>query len=162
LPVHHLDEIARVGGGNGPLRPAAERDAAVSQILRRPRWIVEGIHLDWTDELLSAADMIVWLDHVSWRGSSRRIVRRFVRDALGEMRRQKGHRKFTRLGDYARQLGHLARSIPEARAYHSSDSIAAAPSRAATLERLTGYASKLIHCQSERDVRELVGRIKGE
>ncbi len=50
LPVHELDRIARIGGGNGPERPAAERDAMVSEtIAAGDAWITEGVHLGWTD-----------------------------------------------------------------------------------------------------------------
>jgi hypothetical protein len=161
LPVHHLDEIARVGGGKGPARPDAERAAAVAAIVASPRWIVEGIHLGWTDDLLQAADVIVWLDHVSWQDSSRRIVRRFMQQALTEARRQKGLRKVTRFGDYARQLKWLLAAIPESRGYARGAS--AQPerliTRAATRDRLSALSGKLIHCRSVSDVEATVNQL---
>jgi adenylate kinase family enzyme len=158
LPVHHLDQIARVGGGLGPERSAADRSAAVRAILTSDRWIVEGIHLGWTDELLQAAEVIVWLDHVSWPGSSVRIVKRFVQQAVAEARRQRGHRRFIRFRDYARQLRWLLQAIPESRGYATETSTDddRRISRASTRERLQAHSAKLIHCSSASDVEEVV------
>jgi adenylate kinase family enzyme len=148
--VHHLDEIARVGGGNGPARSDAERSAAVSRILADDAWIVEGIHLGWTDPLLEAADLVIWLDHVSWTRASHSIVRRFVSEAVAEMRRQKGWRKVTRVRSFGSRLKELLAAIPETRTYHSSS--ATDDSRAATARRLQPLADKVVHCRSKTDV----------
>jgi adenylate kinase family enzyme len=157
LPVHDLDQVARVGGGKGPERSSVDRSAAVREILASRRWIAEGIHLGWTDDLLQAADVIVWLD-VSWRDSIRRIVKRFVQQAVAGARREKGLRKVTRFRDYARQLRWLLRAIPEARSYATARSTGDehALTRAATRVRLMAYPEKLIHCQSSSDVEEAV------
>jgi adenylate kinase family enzyme len=160
LPLYHLDEIARVGGGNGPERSATERAADVARILASPRWVAEGIHLGWTDGLLTAADTIVWLDHVSSRGASGRIVKRFVVDALAEARRRTGLRRFTRFRDYARQLRYLARAIREARAFHGS-----AAASGATVDRqmiamhLSTYSDKVVHCRTDEDVQRFLHRL---
>ncbi len=167
LPVHHLDEVARVGSGNGPLRPAAERDAMVKQIAGAGLWVVEGIHVGWTDDLLEAADVIIWLDHVNWPRAGGRLVRRFVGQAISEGRRQRGWRRFLRLRDYGRHLRELAAALPEARGYHRSDAEAAgragggesAVSRAATAELLARYGDKVIHCRAAADVDAALRRV---
>jgi adenylate kinase family enzyme len=165
IPLHHLDEIARVGGGNGPARPESERSAAVHRLAESPRWIVEGIHLGWTEPLMRTADVIVWLDHVSWRRASGRILRRFLTDAWTEVRRQKGLRKFTRVRDYACHLRELVAAIPESRTYHRVDETAdrgeiatrtAGDSRTATTEWLQGHRHKVVHCRTPADVQQFI------
>jgi len=44
------------------LRPPEERDAMLAEILEEPSFVTEGGFLGWTDELLAAADLVVWLD----------------------------------------------------------------------------------------------------
>jgi adenylate kinase family enzyme len=157
LPAHHLDEVARVGGGTGPERPAAERAADVAAIVESGEWIAEGVHLGWTAPLYEAADTIVWLDHVPWKSSGRRMVRRFVAQAVHEARTRRGRERFLRFRDYARRLRDLVRAIPEARGYErggaSGQSVGAAqPTRAATESALSNHAPKLIHVRTAADV----------
>jgi hypothetical protein len=157
LPIHSLDDIARVGGGGGPERSLTERAAGVGRIVGSKRWIAEGVHLGWTDDLLEAADAIIWLDHVDWPRSSGRLVKRFVGQAIAEARRQRGWRRFLRVRDYGRRLRELAAAIPESRGYHRSaggpgSNGGPAPSRAATAAALAPYRQKLIHCRSNADV----------
>ena len=157
LPVHNLDEVARVGGGTGPQRSSAERAASVVEIIASGRWVAEGVHLAWTNDLLEAAEVIVWLDHVAWQRSSGRIVKRFVNQALAEARRQRGWRRFLRVRDYGRRLRELAVAIPESRDYErapaGSDG-AGSPTvtRAATAAVLAPYEHKLVHCRTSADI----------
>ncbi len=158
--VHHLDEIARVGGGGGAPRSASEREAAVSRIVRSGRWVAEGVHLGWTEPLLREAEIIVWLDQVSWRKASGRIVRRFVSGALAEARRQKGYRKFTRFGDYARHLREVMAAIPESRRYQTRSANTEAESRLLTQERLAVHQQKVVHCRRPADVEAFLTRLR--
>lgn len=153
MPVHHLDEIARVGGGNGPDRPAGERADAVAQILRSGRWVAEGIHLGWTDPLLEESEVIVWLDSVSWQQASRRIFRRFTSQALAEARRQKGLRKLVRFRDYRRRLRELLAAIPDSRAYHAGGGDGSITTKAATAQRLAPFGDKVVHCRTPVQIR---------
>ena len=165
LPVRHLDDVARVGGGEGRLRSATEREPLLEAILADDRWITEGVHLGWTDALLERADVIVWLDYVSWPRAARRIVRRFVSGAVYEMRTRPGREKVARLGDYARSLRSLGGALSQSRQYYGSDpdqpaspdfprSDIPAPvsetldSRRATLPALDPYDAKLVHWPS--------------
>jgi adenylate kinase family enzyme len=156
LPVHDLDRVARVAGGTSPLRPETERDELVARIISTDRWVAEGIHLGWTAPLLEAADTIVWLDNVSWRGASGRMVRRFASQAVAEARRQKGWRRLFRFRDYARRLRELLRAIPESRSYHRGQ---AGISRSATEEALAPYAGKVTRCTTQADVEAVLGQL---
>jgi hypothetical protein len=60
-PHHALDSLAFVDE-RWTLRPVAERDAMVAQILKEPSFVTEGGFLGWTEGLLAAADHIIWLD----------------------------------------------------------------------------------------------------
>jgi len=159
IAVVDLDLVYRQGGGNGPLRPAALRDADLAAVAQRPRWIAEGVHLDGTQCLMEESDLIVWLDHVSARRSSVRIVRRFISGAWHEVRNQRGWRRFFRFGDYARHLRELGRAIPEAHAYSGSPG-GAAVTRADVAQRLAGYREKVVRCATEGDVAALVTRLE--
>jgi adenylate kinase family enzyme len=142
LPVHHLDDIARVGGGRGAETSADDRATAVVDILASGRWVTEGVHLGWTAPLVDAADAIVWLDHVRWQTSSRRVIRRFLRQALAEARQRKGRERFLRFRDYARRLRELAVSLPETRSYPLSELEAA----------LAPHGDKVFRCRTPADV----------
>ena len=140
LPVHHLDELTA---------EPARREPSVAAILASSGWIVEGVHLGWTDALLDSADLIVWLDHRNWWQNSAWIVRRFFREAIVEVGRQKGLKKFTRFGDYARHLKELALAIPDARHQQRGATAGSAgtPTRSEIALRLAPLHAKVIHCQ---------------
>jgi adenylate kinase family enzyme len=80
VPHHPLDHLAFVDEQWTP-RCKAERDEMLAEILREPSFITEGGFLGWTDDLLSAADLIIWLDPplrvLVWRH-----IRRFARSPL--------------------------------------------------------------------------------
>ena len=61
IPFYVLDGLAFVDD-RWTLRSASERDAMLAGILERPAFITEGGFLGWTDDLVAAADLIVWLD----------------------------------------------------------------------------------------------------
>lgn len=182
LPVHHLDDIVRVGGGNGPVRDALERDRLVDRILDSDAWITEGVHLIWTEPLLEHADAVIWLDYVWWPRAARRVLQRFARGAVHEMRSRPGRARFTRFGDYARQTRALVGALRETRSYYaagtasgaalagierepetlSSDSAddAGSPeltggSRSLTAAYLSRHQAKLVHCGRSADLAEL-------
>jgi hypothetical protein len=163
LSVHHLDNIARIGGGNGPVRSEEERTLLVDAIVAQDGWITEGVHLLWTEPFLERADVIVWLDYVSWRRATGRIVRRFMPGAVTEMRQRRGFTRFTRFRDYGHQLRTLGSAIVEARQYYGphrpAESVRARPpeqdtlgSWSATAAQLAPYAEKLVHCRSAAEV----------
>src|SRR5215216_5390792 len=123
-PVLDLDEIAYTGGA-GAKRPLAARIADVAAIVAGPAWIAEGIYLWWIDDLLRAADTILWLD-VPWRTAAWRICLRHVRTSVAGSNRHAG---LTRL---ARFLRHTRRYSPIRRRPNPTPPTTMAPSRAPT------------------------------
>jgi adenylate kinase family enzyme len=160
LPVHDLDEVYRHGGGRNPPRPEIERDAAVSQIIGSRRWIVEGVHLGWTDELMDAAQVIIWLDHLSWPRLAVRMTRRFAAGAADEVGRQPGRQRFLRLGDYWRHLKDLAGELRDAVAYPRAARRGPrdTPVRRETLRELQPRWDRVIHLRRSADAEGLVRR----
>jgi adenylate kinase family enzyme len=61
LPVYPLDPIAFTDS-HWTIRPLLEKVQAVREILQQPGWVVDGGHVGWTEPLLEAADVIIWLD----------------------------------------------------------------------------------------------------
>ena len=126
--------------------------------------MTEGIDLGWTDPLLREADLIVWLDYVSWHAAARRIVVRFVSNAVAESRRQHGLRRFFRFRDYARHLRELVHAMPDTRDYYVSGAPALngqqATSRAATDAVLRPYRDKVVHCRTPADIRRMLSSLE--
>jgi len=77
VAVYHLDELAFVDD-RWTLRGESERDEMLERILEQPGFVAEGGFLGWTDDLLAAADVVLWLDRplqtLVWRH-----IRRFWR-----------------------------------------------------------------------------------
>jgi adenylate kinase family enzyme len=61
VPVYPLDPIAFTDT-RWTIRPLSDKMAAVREILQQPGWVAEGGHVGWTEPLLDAADIIIWLD----------------------------------------------------------------------------------------------------
>lgn len=161
LPLHHLDDIYRVGGGIGAVRGQADRDQRVASVLSGRGWITEGVHLGWTDPFIEQADVVIWLDHLGWRQASRRVVRRFAAGAADGARSSRGHHRFTRVRDYARHLRALGGAIGETRRYHRSErgTPNLPETRAATAERLARRSGPIVRCRSPEDVADLDRRL---
>ncbi len=149
VPVFELDEIA-FEGLDFEERPLQVRRQAIHQIAMQPGWITEGIFVDWIDELLERADVILWLDNLSWYLAVRRIVTRFARLGWEEMRRQKGTAKFARFRDYRRHLGQLFQAMGTSRSYYFNVEQplgdARHVTRAQTRVQLSKYQTKVVHC----------------
>jgi hypothetical protein len=150
LPVHELDRIARIGGGNGLVRPASERDGMVAVIAAGDAWITEGVHLGWTTPLLERAEAIVWLDHVPPSGASARMVRRFLAGGWHEFRMRRGRERFTRVGDYLRHTRDLGRSVIRSHRVDESREIDGA---------LAGYRRTVVRCTSQADIDAFVASV---
>jgi adenylate kinase family enzyme len=61
VPHHDLDGVAFVDE-QWTMRPAAEREAMILEILAEPSFVTEGGFIGWTEPLFAAADHILWLD----------------------------------------------------------------------------------------------------
>ena len=144
--AYNLDEVG-YEGGNGPQRPPAARLAEVDRIAAGPDWVSEGVFLWWTERLLQAAEVIVWLD-LPWPVAVRRIVTRHLKLSLAGTNPHPGLRRL---------LGFLGWSM---RYYLSGPATLpvgaqedAAVSRAVTATYLQPYAGKVIHCRRPDDFR---------
>ena len=158
IEAYELDKIAFTGPDFED-RPLAERIADVHAIASRPAWITEGLFVQWTDELLTEASIIVWLDHVNWERSTWRITKRFVRLAIREVKKRQGLQKFTRFTDYARHMKQLVQSLFASRAYYGgypSKSTHRIESRPITAAFLKPYKEKVIHCYNDESVEAFI------
>jgi adenylate kinase family enzyme len=157
LPVHSLDLIA-YEGPDFKERSLAYRSAKAREIAATPRWITEGIFIGWTEPLLEEAELIIWLDYVSWRNAAARIAIRTFRGALQEMKVRRGSERFLRIGDYRRNLRQLISVLTTSREYWGGGT--GADRYPATREELDQtlrpYAAKVIHITEKRDAKTLL------
>lgn len=144
-PVCDLDQVGYEGGA-GASRPLTARLEDVHRIAAQPAWVTEGAFLWWTDELLAAADLIVWLD-LPFRTAAARIVRRHARAEWRGDNRHPGWMRMLRLVGNVRRY-HLASFPTEPRAPDDDPAI----TRIATEGRLRPYGGKLISCRTPRDI----------
>lgn len=150
-PSYDLDAVGYEGGA-GRKRPLGDRLADVRRIATQPAWVVEGGFLWWTDELLAAADTIVWLD-LPWRVAAWRIVLRHVKADLAGTNRHPGLRRLWRFFRYIREYHtDLSRTPPRA---PDDDG---AVTRAHVAAALAHFGGKVEACRSPRDVRRLLRR----
>lgn len=152
LPVYDLDAVAYEHGA-GVKRSLDARRADVRRIAGQPGWVTEGIFLWWTDELLRAADVILWLD-LPWRIGARRVVIRHARASIAGTNRHRGIMK-------------LLRFMWATRKYYGVKPPPTAPdddratSRAATAIALAEYTSKVIRCRRPADIRDVMQAVVG-
>lgn len=152
LPVYDLDAVAYEQGA-GVKRSLDARRADVRRIAGQPGWVTEGIFLWWTDELLRAADVILWLD-LPWRIGARRVVIRHARASIAGTNRHRGIRN-------------LLRFLRATRQYYGVKPPPTAPdddratSRAATAIALAEHTDKVIRCRRPADIRDVLQAVVG-
>lgn len=162
VEVYELDQIAFTGR-DFTQRPINERMADIHLIAHRPAWITEGLFVVWTEELLAHADMIVWLDHVSWTRGFGRVTRRFVKSAIHEAKSRRGPERYSRFSDYARHMKQLIQVFFSSRDYYASRSPRSADraeSRVSTAAALASYQDKVIHCYKDEAVEAFIDYIR--
>lgn len=162
IDVFELDLIAFTGLDYAE-RALSERLNDVSIIANRPAWITEGLFIQWTNQLLECADVIVWLDHMSWGRSMWRTVLRFTRSALHGAKNRRGLSKFTRFQDYARHLKQLIQVFFSSRVYYAdsaSENFSQVESRKNTAKQLSFYKSKVVHCYDDEGVTAFLNYIQ--
>lgn len=144
-PYYELDVIA-YEGGSGRKIPLDVRLASLRAIIEQPLWITEGGFLWWTDSLLEAADVIVWLD-LPFRITAWRVVKRHVQLNLAGTNRHPETVKLVHflLRMWRRQTSRTA-LIPSAPDHD------AATTRIAEAEILGAYANKVIRCTRTSEV----------
>jgi adenylate kinase family enzyme/ribosomal protein S27AE len=161
IEVYELDLIAFTGP-DYIQRTLSERLADISLIANRPAWITEGLFILWTEPLLEYADIIVWLDNVTWGRSMWRTVHRFVSLALKEAKSRRGTEKLTRFNDYARHLRQLIHVFSSSRVYYAappSSQTSQIESRTNTAQRLAFYKDKVIHCYTDEAIKAFLNYV---
>ncbi len=147
VQAYDLDAIAYENGA-GPKRSLDVRRTAVHRIVTQPAWVSEGGFLWWTDELLQAADVIVWLD-LPWHIAAKRVLMRHMRASLAGTNKHRGLRK-------------LLRFLLWTRRYYTSESVPAVPdddgamNRTATVEALRPHMCKVVRCRRPSEVTALL------
>lgn len=142
---YDLDVIGYEGGA-GAKRPLDLRLADVHSIVTQTTWVTDGIFLWWTDELLKAADVIIWLD-IPWRVATWRIVTRNLRATLAGTNPHPGFRKLMRLLWWNKKY-YTANTPVKQTSPDDDDAI----NRASTAKGLAPYANKTVQCRHPSDV----------
>lgn len=155
MPVYQLDTVA-YEGPEFVERSLEYRTARAGEIAAQPRWVAEGIFIGWTDPLLQRADVIVWLDYVSWRSAAGRLVVRFVRDAVTEARVRRGVERFLRISDYRRNLRQLISVLVASREYWYGQQTRRYPvTRERMVQALSPHTEKVVHVRRQSDAKAL-------
>jgi adenylate kinase family enzyme len=136
IPFYELDSIAWEGGYPGIERSLNDRLGDVKRIAAQPSWVTEGIFLIWTDELLDAADQIIWLD-IPLRVTFWRIVARRFKRSIARQNPPTGLRQQFRF-------------IAQVFAYYVGKQ--RTDTRAFTKHHLQSYAQRLTRCRRVSDV----------
>jgi adenylate kinase family enzyme len=165
-PVFHLDNIGFVNGNWQQRRPQQRRLAEMRRIAEQPSWISEGVYLWWTDEVLRAADVIIWLDHLSWRRVAWRVAKRSAGHLWQRILNARGlHELWWGLRYTAADVFHTSWWVRDYYREHHSHSVpthedwATHETTAACLEP---YAAKLYHCRSEAHLEMLLALLEPE
>jgi adenylate kinase family enzyme len=154
-PCYDLDEVAYEGGYGKKIALDARMDS-LRQIVAQPEWVTEGVFIWWTEALMDAADLIVWLD-LPFYITGWRIVARHYRLSWAGTNRHPGTLKLLRFLSFVMRKQISNRAItPKA----PDDD--AATTRIATAEFLRKYESKLIHCTRPAEVAHFKTRFLSE
>jgi adenylate kinase family enzyme len=99
-PVYELDWVGWERE-TGRERTVEEKLERVRAIAAEDTWVTEGTMLGWTDPLLGAADLVVWLD-VPWPVAVWRMLLRHARAELAGANPHPGWRRLLRFIWYTR------------------------------------------------------------
>lgn len=136
IPYYEIDVVGWENG-HGSLRPLEVRLRDIHAIALQPSWVTDNFFAGWTDELLEAADIIVFLD-LPWRVACWRIIIRHLRASLAGTNRHRGLLK-------------LYRFLVSVKKYYTSTD-GAEGTRVAELRYLQPYNNKVIRCRKPSDV----------
>ncbi len=151
VPTCDLDEVGYESGASDH-RPINARLADVCAIAAKPDWVTEGVFLGWTDELLRAADVILWLD-VPWRVAAWRIIARHVRASLTGTNRHPGLLRLLRFLRIAKRYYGGSEAGPVVLDNDGSNS------RASTSGHLEPFRGKVVHCRSADEVETFLASL---
>ncbi len=162
IETYELDHIAFTGP-DFMERPFPARLADIHQIATGPAWISEGIFVQWTEELLAQANIIVWLDNVRWERGIWRITRRFFHLAAHEAQQRQGLQRYTRFQDYFRHIRQYFQVVISSHAYYTGNParpVIRLESRSSTEKFLIPYQDKVIHCYRDEAVGAFIEYIR--
>lgn len=123
---------------------------AAARIASTPEWVTEGIYCGWTEPLMDAADLVVWLDVPAYVAVWR-IVRRHASRSLAGDNPHNGLRPLAR---FASEVLHDPKRPAATDAELRSN--VGANSRATTRARLARYPDKVAHCRTDTDVERVL------
>lgn len=140
-PCYELDHI---GYRDHAKRSLEDRYADVRQIAAQPAWVSEGGFVWWVEDLLEAADTIVWLD-LHWFLCWRRIVTRHLRADLARTNAYPGFRSMLRFATSVRP--YYLDPVPAVPSAPDD----AAWNRAAVALVLAAYPGKVVQCRRPQE-----------
>lgn len=171
VPKYDVDAIGYVN--KGPLaRPLDARLADIRRIVRQRAWVTETSHLRWTDELLEAADVILWLDHIPWFVAVGRVLRRYFHNGLELEAGAPNVAKITNLSrypEYLRSVIDIAADLVWTWQYYCSTKPTkplhecddTANNLRTTAGHLARYSHKVVRCRSTSELRAALTGIVG-
>lgn len=84
IPHYETDNFVWQRQKGGDIRNAeAVRDEQLVLAAKKSNWIIEGVHIGWTNKVLQKADLIVFLD-IPYHTRSWRFVLRYVKQKMGK------------------------------------------------------------------------------
>jgi hypothetical protein len=155
-PAYSLDDIA-YSRETGYRTTLVERLDGARHIAALPAWVAEGIYLYWTEDLMKAADTIVWLDR-PLRSAARRIVGRrlaglFSRGGAGDSREGGAPSGLHWAREYYRARGFDQIGPPD-------DDFTL--TRTATEEQLARHGAKVVRCRTRQDVARFLATLSAD
>lgn len=82
IPHFETDNFVWTRNPAGDIRNEINiRNQLFTNALKQNEWVIEGVHIDWTDEALRLADHIIFLD-IPVKQRTFRIIRRYIRQLL--------------------------------------------------------------------------------
>lgn len=83
IPRFETDNFVWERKRGGDERNSEEkRNGLFQEAVELPEWVIEGVHIGWTDKGLELADRIVFLD-VPPKVRTWRIIKRFIKQSIG-------------------------------------------------------------------------------
>lgn len=153
LGIEHIDlDSLPLPFLNGDPQVAAAWRAEAARIAAEPAWVTASALCGWTDPLLEAADLIVWLDTpppiAVWR-----ILRRHAVRSMHGTNPHKGLRLLARfLRDVMRYPGGPIATDEQLDTGRGN-------SDATTRDRLGPYLDKVVRCRNNRDLDRLLSAL---
>ena len=151
-PWYELDAVA-YEGGYARKRTLDERRASLQEITAQPAWVTEGWFLWWIDDLLEAADAIVWLDLPPRISLARVFTRHFKLSWAGQNR----HPGLRNLANFVWGCRHyyLEKAPRKPRALDDDGAV----NRASVANYLAPYMKKVVQCRKPADVERFLAEL---